>query len=95
MKQRYVIAASMASVLATPAHANTVVLLPDATVTPYPGPGGFDYVYSLGTDPSVSATAGTYVNPPNPDTTAGTGFVTLTIITRSWDQSRAPAPTYP
>ena len=35
------------------------------------------YLDSLTSDPSLSASAGTYHVPPNPDTNTGSGFVTL------------------
>jgi hypothetical protein len=73
----YLLASGILSVFAMPAHAVTLVI-GDATVVPSPGStSGFTYMYSLGADPSLSATAGTFAVPPNPDTQAGSGFVTL------------------
>jgi hypothetical protein len=78
VKLRYVVVASMAAVFAIRARAETVVVLPDAIVIPgASSSGGFAYQYSLTTDPSVGANAQTYVIPPNPDKTAGSGDITL------------------
>jgi hypothetical protein len=69
-----VIATGILSIVAMPAIAGSV---PDANVITTFCTTACSYLDSLTSDPSLSASAGTYHVPPNPDTNTGSGFVTL------------------
>lgn len=72
---RYFLAAGILSIVAMPAYAGPM----DATVTSTfcPSSNACSYGYTLSSDPSLSASAGTYYKPPQIQTFAGSGFVTL------------------